>query len=63
MKLLKPNWVHHNGKKIFQFILIQLSFSYSISFIADNSIFSIDVHPDSSRFATGGQGKFFYLLH
>lgn len=22
----------------------------------ENSIFSIDVHPDSSRFATGGQG-------
>lgn len=34
MKLLKPNWVSHDG----------------------NPIFSVDLHPDGSRFATGGQG-------
>ena len=31
MRLLKPNWVSHDG----------------------NAIFSIDIHPDASRFATG----------
>ena len=35
MKLLKPNWVSHDG----------------------SPIFSVDVHPDGSRFATGGQGS------
>ena len=35
MKLLKPNWVTHDGYPIF----------------------SIDIHPDGSRFATGGQGE------
>lgn len=35
MKLLKPNWVSHQGQ----------------------SIFSIDIHPDGTRFATGGQTK------
>lgn len=35
MKLLKPNWVSHDG----------------------NPIFSVAIHPDGSRFATGGQGK------
>ncbi|XP_048582113.1 protein HIRA isoform X2 [Nematostella vectensis] len=34
MRLLKPNWVSHDGKPIF----------------------SIDIHPDGSRFAVGGQG-------
>lgn len=34
MKLLKPNWVTHDG----------------------HPIFSVDIHPDGSRFATGGQG-------
>ncbi|KAK6192871.1 hypothetical protein SNE40_004268 [Patella caerulea] len=34
MRLLKPNWVVHDGRPIF----------------------SIDIHPDGSRFATGGQG-------
>ncbi len=33
MKLLKPNWVSHDG----------------------SPIFSVDIHPDGSRFATGGQ--------
>ena len=35
MKLLKPQWVSHDG----------------------NPIFSVAIHPDGSRFATGGQGK------
>ncbi|KAL1422640.1 hypothetical protein MTO96_021854 [Rhipicephalus appendiculatus] len=35
MKLLKPNWVTHDG----------------------HPIFSVDIHPDGSRFATGGQGS------
>ncbi|XP_078082976.1 protein HIRA isoform X2 [Mustelus asterias] len=35
MKLLKPAWVHHNGKPIF----------------------SVDIHPDGTKFATGGQGE------
>ena len=35
MKLLKPEWVSHEG----------------------NPIFSVAIHPDGSRFATGGQGK------
>lgn len=35
MKLLKPDWVSHEG----------------------NPIFSVAIHPDGSRFATGGQGK------
>ena len=34
MRLLKPNWVSHDGKPIF----------------------SVDIHPDGRRFATGGQG-------
>lgn len=34
MKLLKPEWVTHDGYPIF----------------------SLDIHPDGSRFATGGQG-------
>ncbi|XP_011629454.1 protein HIRA [Pogonomyrmex barbatus] len=34
MKLVKPNWVTHDGYPIF----------------------SIDIHPDGKRFATGGQG-------
>ncbi|XP_031557389.1 protein HIRA-like [Actinia tenebrosa] len=34
MRLLKPNWVSHDGRPIF----------------------SVDIHPDGSRFATGGQG-------
>ncbi|GIY07833.1 protein HIRA [Caerostris darwini] len=34
MKLLKPNWISHDG----------------------HPIFSVDIHPDGSRFATGGQG-------
>lgn len=25
-------------------------------FVSDNPIFSIDIHPDGKRFATGGQG-------
>jgi len=35
MKLLKPDWVNHDGK----------------------AIFGIDIHPDGTRFATGGQGE------
>lgn len=35
MKLLKPEWVSHEG----------------------SPIFSVAIHPDGSRFATGGQGK------
>ena len=35
MRVIKPNWVNHDGQ----------------------DIFSVDVHPDGSRFATGGQGK------
>ncbi|GAB6030239.1 hypothetical protein CHUAL_005915 [Chamberlinius hualienensis] len=35
MKLLKPNWISHDG----------------------HPIFSIDIHPDGSRLATGGQGE------
>ena len=35
MKLLKPEWVSHDG----------------------SPIFSVAIHPDGSRFATGGQGK------
>ncbi|XP_059615006.1 protein HIRA homolog [Phlebotomus argentipes] len=35
MKLLKPDWVHHD----------------------DKPIFSLDIHPDGTKFATGGQGN------
>lgn len=28
--------------------------------IVGKPIFSVDIHPDGSRFATGGQGKLFY---
>lgn len=28
-----------------------------LSSFSDKPIFSIDIHPDGSRFATGGQGK------
>ncbi|XP_063222782.1 protein HIRA [Bacillus rossius redtenbacheri] len=35
MKILKPNWVSHDGLPIY----------------------SVDIHPDGSRFATGGQGE------
>ncbi|XP_059138607.1 protein HIRA-like isoform X2 [Physella acuta] len=35
MRVVKPGWIHHDGKPIF----------------------SVDIHPDGSRCATGGQGN------
>lgn len=30
-------------------------------YFSDNPIFSVDIHPDGKRFATGGQGKIDYF--
>ena len=57
MKIFKPFWVNHDGKKSFySFVWSQLT-KFSFLKIRDQPIFSLDVHPDSSRFATGGQGQ------
>lgn len=57
MKIIKPTWVHHDGKFCNS---IRFGFYFWITsaccLLIDQPIFSIDVHPDSSRFATGGQG-------
>jgi hypothetical protein len=63
MKLLKPNWVHHDGKKNhLKKLYLVVGTKNKITIDIDNPIFSIDVHPDSSRFATGGQGSIRHLL-
>ncbi|KAI5736112.1 hypothetical protein M8J76_000123 [Diaphorina citri] len=43
MKIFKPAWVSHGHPKDEK--------------IESCAIFSVDIHPDSSRFATGGQGE------
>lgn len=42
----------------FFFFLLALSRVWNIFLFLDSHIFSIDVHPDGTRFATGGQGHF-----
>lgn len=60
MKLLKPSWVHHDGKKtIHSFICNRqccIKSKYSIV-ILEKPIFSVDVHHECGKFATGGQGN------
>uniref|UniRef100_A0A8D8YSY3 Protein HIRA n=1 Tax=Cacopsylla melanoneura TaxID=428564 RepID=A0A8D8YSY3_9HEMI len=43
MKILKPGWVTHGHPKDEK--------------IESCALFSVDIHPDGSRFATGGQGE------
>lgn len=80
MKLLKPEWIHHDGMLllIFAYLVqnsryfviiyiihvlttsvknsIVLKFNFSF-YYTEKPIFSVDVHPDGSKFATGGQGN------
>lgn len=65
MRLLKPSWVNHDGEQFTGSIVYvninnfvkTLQFSSLIN-LTGSPIFSVDLHPDGSRFATGGQGMF-----
>ena len=59
MKIFKPSWVNHDGKYIYIDELNQIFnfLTHHKNLKKDQPIFSLDVHPDSSRLATGGQGK------
>ncbi|KAH8396225.1 hypothetical protein KR222_005671, partial [Zaprionus bogoriensis] len=64
MRLVKPGWVHHDGmwptlsrqkkKNKNQKKGKQMQIS---NIVADKPIFSVDVHQDCTKFATGGQGN------
>jgi protein HIRA/HIR1 len=55
MKILKPNWVNHDGKQLVFDVLRKGGGVNSLK-TQGKPIYSIDIHPDGSRFATGGQG-------
>lgn len=68
MQILKPQWVSHDGTYLNVFISFSHThqrFEFSTLFILvlfsfvlpGLPIFCIDIHPDNSRFVTGGQGK------
>ena len=40
----------------------RLCFLFNICSFVGNPIFCVDIHPDGSRFATGGQGRFQFLV-
>ena len=69
MKLLKPTWVNHDGNKhltahekcahakVVHFLFIQRNVDDNLlCYALGKPIFSIHIHPDGSKFATGGQG-------
>ena len=49
-------------------VIIEIKMSMKICFIfctysfVGNPIFCVDIHPDGSRFATGGQGTYMLLI-
>ncbi|XP_062445950.1 protein HIRA isoform X1 [Rhea pennata] len=49
MRLLKPTWVNHNGEAG--------GGAGGRCREAGKPIFSVDIHPDGTKFATGGQGQ------
>ncbi|KAF4790349.1 Protein HIRA [Turdus rufiventris] len=71
MKLLKPTWVNHNGEESHlpgRRVMVVLALPHSLecktiqyvaacSLIPGKPIFSVDIHPDGTKFATGGQGQ------
>lgn len=56
MKLVKPNWVTHDGLYFYVTLSMSLKIDLTLIFSLGYPIFSIDIHPDGKRFATGGQG-------
>ncbi|KAB7493996.1 Protein HIRA [Armadillidium nasatum] len=56
MQLLKPTWVNHDVN-IERNCLSYCTNMRGTSVNRDKAIFSVDIHPDGSRFATGGQGQ------
>lgn len=55
MIFLKPLWVNHGGNN--HFYVYFHRFINILSLILDSKpIFSVDIHPQGGRFATGGQG-------
>lgn len=58
MKLLKPQWVNHGvqckstNTCLLSYVLLLFNYTF-----LDHSIYSLDIHPDGSRLATGGIGK------
>lgn len=58
MKLLKPNFVHNKGIKIFQnSAKTNRAHCCCFYYFLDKPIFSVDIHPKGEKFATGGQGN------
>lgn len=41
---------------------LSLTSAHAVCLLSDLPIFSIDIHPDGSRFATGGQGEVIIFL-
>ncbi|XP_071619707.1 protein HIRA isoform X4 [Heliangelus exortis] len=54
MKLLKPTWVNHNGEGR---LAAPPGSRCRGAGRAGKPIFSVDIHPDGTKFATGGQGQ------
>lgn len=58
MRLVKPGWVHHDGKQQPASSPFFFCFNPEICFVyTEKPIFSVDVHQDCTKFATGGQGN------
>ncbi|XP_033373984.1 protein HIRA isoform X5 [Parus major] len=58
MKLLKPTWVNHNGEgRPGSRCRGPAGQQVPRSGRAGKPIFSVDIHPDGTKFATGGQGQ------
>lgn len=52
MIFFKPTWINHEGMLLFpNYPIIQFLY-----YIEGKPIFSVDIHPNGGRFATGGQG-------
>lgn len=53
MIFFKPAWINHEGKYL---LLIVTRIKSNIWYLDGKPIFSVDIHPNGGRFATGGQG-------
>lgn len=66
MKLVKPNWVTHDGLQclllLHNICIIIFNEKSNVCLLSGYPIFSIDIHPNGKRFATGGQGIFIYFI-